>query len=315
MSKVPNEKQNRLFCQDGVKGMRDLPDDCIPLTVTSPPYDKMRKFGGHRFTFKPIARELWRITKPGGVVVWVVQDAIVKGSETGTSARQKLFFKKLGFRIHHNMVFEPSGQRSAANVRYGVALQHIFVLSKGKPSYINLIKDRRNKTAGQWARYTERTANGELRRQRRRKTQPWGVRGPIWRYSVGSHHTTKDKVAFKHPALMPEGLAEDLIISFSQPGDLVFDPMCGAATTLKMALLNNRRFLGFEIHGPYYEVAQQRLSVARQEHRRRLDEDLGVRKLNCEEKPSGGRTIKKHEDGTRLDVGRKGKGKGIQEAS
>lgn len=315
MNQVPKELQNKVFCTDCVEGMRELPAECIPLTVTSPPYDKLRKFGGQRFDFEAIARELWRITKPGGVVIWMVQDAIVKGSETGTSSRQKLFFMDLGFRIHHNMVFEPSGQRSAANVRYGVSLQHIFVLSKGKPNYINLLKDRRNRTAGQWARYTERTADGELRRQRCRRTRTWGVRGPIWRYSVGGHHTTKDKCALKHPALMPEGLAEDLIISFSHPGALVLDPMAGAGTTPNMALLNNRRFLGFEIHEPYYRLAQKRLSLAQQEHRRRLDQTLGVEKTNEEDKPSDKRTAKKDGDGTQLDDERKDDGKTDLEAS
>lgn len=315
MNLVPKEMQNKVFCTDCVEGMRQLPDDCIPLTVTSPPYDGLRKYGRHDFDFRAIAQELWRVTKPGGVVVWVVQDAIVKGSETGTSARQKLFFQKLGFRIYHSMIFEPSGYSSVSTVRYGVSLQHIFVFSKDKPRNVNLICDRRNRSAGQWVRHAKRTVDGELRRQNRRRTRTWGVRGPIWRYSVGGHHTTRDKAAFKHPALMPEKLAEDLIISFSRPGDLVLDPMAGAATTLKLALLNNRRFLGFEIHEAYYKVARHRLSMAKEEHRRRLDEALGVRKPNEQEKVHAKRTAKKRGRRSLLGIARKGTGKDRQEAS
>ena len=315
MNLVPKEMQNKVICTDCVNGMRDLPDNCIPLTVTSPPYDGLRKYGRHDFDFRAIAQELWRVTKPGGVVAWVVQDAIVNGSETGTSARQKLFFQKLGFRIYQSMVFEPSGYSSVSTVRYGVALQNIFVLSKDKPGYVNLICDRRNRSAGLWVQHAKRTVDGELRLQNRRRTRTWGVRGPIWRYSVGGHHTTKDRFAFDHPALMPEKLAEDLIISFSRPGDLVMDPMCGAATTLKMALLNNRRFLGFEIHETYYRLAQKRLSVAKEEHRRRLDEVLGVRNPNTEEEPFDKRTAKKGGRRSLLGIERKGAGKDRQEAS
>jgi len=214
---------------------------------------------------------------PGGVVVWVVQEAIVAGSETGTSSRQRLCFKALGFNLHDTIVLAKKGTRSPSPVRYGPPPELALVLSKGMPRYVNLIKDRRNLRAGEIGEFTTRSKAGRLKPIVRKVIPPWRVRSCIWEYNLGFNHTTCDRDAFQHPALMAEPTAEDFIISFSKPGDLVFDPMMGAGTTCKMALLNSRRFFGTEIHRPYYELAVKRMRVAEAEHRRRLDESWAYR--------------------------------------
>jgi len=266
---------DKILHRNCVEGMKMLPDACIPMSLTSPPYDDLRRYGGHAFdsdTFGAVAEELYRITMPGGVVVWVVADAIIDGSETCTSARQKLHFRQVGFNVHHTMLMNRAGSRWPCKVRYGDSLEYAFVLSKGRPRTINLLRDKPNKKAGKLMGFNRRDFDG---RQRPAGTaQPvreWGVRLGVWTYAGGGATTAKDDYAYDHPALMPERMAEDHILSWSRPGDLIFDPMCGAATTCKMALLHGRRYLGFEVHEPYHGLAVRRMADAHAEYRRRLD--------------------------------------------
>jgi site-specific DNA-methyltransferase (adenine-specific) len=273
MNLLPFDEINRLHLGDCVDGMRGLPDGCIPLTVTSPPYDNLRQYGSHPFDFEAVACELWRVTAPGGVVAWVVQDEIVDGSETGTTCRQQLFFQELGFRVHNRIVMVNPGSRWPGKIRYGVTLEFAIVLSKGAPRTVRLLRDSPNKHAGRLKTFVRRNWKGETE-QTGPKAYPvgtWGVRGNVWVYSRGFNQSSKDKRDFDHPALMPEAMAEDLIVSFSRPGDVVFDPFAGAGTTAKMAFLNHRRYLGYEVHEPYYRRALERLTDARSEYRRVLD--------------------------------------------
>ena len=265
---------NQILCLDCVDGMKQLPDGCIPLTVTSPPYDNLRDYGGHPFTFEPIADELFRITAEGGVVVWVVQDQVIDGGESGTSCRQQIYFQHIGFRVHHRIVLHPRGQRNSLPLRYGNAVQLALILSKGHPRYINLIRDRLNECRGRVRTYNMRKKDGQIETQATKVTADYGIRRQVWEYAVGGRNTAAEAFSAEQPARMPEGLAEDLIISFSKPGDLVFDPMAGSGTTLKMALLNDRKFLGMEIHQPYHEIAVKRLELARQQHKQKLDDFL-----------------------------------------
>ncbi|QDV36977.1 DNA-methyltransferase [Tautonia plasticadhaerens] len=271
---------DRIVLGNCVEGMRTLPGDCIPLTVTSPPYDHVRAYGGHTFddeTFRSVAQELHRITMPGGVVAWVVADGIGDHSESCTSARQKLFFREVGFKVYHTMIMARSGSRWPARVRYGDSLEYAFILSKGRPRTVNLLRDKPNRQAG--LVYTD--APRPLAQRERplpsvkgRPISALGVRSAVWTYPAGGRTTTRDRYAFDHPALMPERMAEDHILSWSNPGDLLFDPFCGAATTCKMALLNHRRYLGFEINPQYHQIALRRMRDAHAEYRRRLDTDL-----------------------------------------
>lgn len=270
--------RNQVLATDCIDGLKRLPPASVPMTLTSPPYDGLRHFGGHVFSFdkfSALAEELFRVTMPGGVVVWVVADGIVDGSETGTGARQKLHFQQVGFDIHHTMVMQRKGSRWPSKVRYGDSLEFALILSKGKPRTINLLRDRPNRHAGKVQGFMRRQLDG---RQRpvgtARPVKPWGARTAVWTYAAGGPATTKDRYAFDHSALMPEQLAEDHILSWSRPFDLILDPLCGAATTCKMALLNHRDYLGFEIHEPYHRLAVRRMWDAHALYRRRLDERL-----------------------------------------
>lgn len=251
-------------CMDCVEGLKLLKDESIDLTVTSPPYDNLRKYNGYSFDFESVAKELYRVTKLGGVVVWVVGDATVKGSETGTSFKQALYFKEIGFNLHDTMIYEKNSLPMNHN-RYEQEFEYMFIFSKGKPKTFNPIripcKYPEKETARQNSKYSY--TDEKMRKARSNKQRkPVGqnkIKGNIWRYTTGHNHSTKDSIAFKHPAIFPEQLANDHIISWSNEGDIVLDPFSGSGTTHKMALLNNRRFIGFEISQEYVDIETQRL--------------------------------------------------------
>jgi len=273
MNQISPNLIDKLLHRNCVEGMKMLPDACIPMTLTSPPYDDLRRYRGHAFdsdTFGAVAEELYRITMPGGVVVWVVADEIDSGY-SGASFRQALYFQEIGFRLHDILIMTRSGGRFAGGNRYGI-VEFAFVLSKGRPRSVHLIRDKDNKHAGLLRRFKARTPDGHFRHAAFAKpVAEKGVRGVAWEYHAGGHKTTRDRYAYGHPALMPEVMARDLIVSWSRTGDLILDPMCGAATTCKMALLNHRRYLGFEVHEPYHGLAVRRMDDAHAEYRRRLD--------------------------------------------
>jgi site-specific DNA-methyltransferase (adenine-specific) len=242
--------------------MKELPEGCIDLTVTSPPYDNLRDYKGYSFDFEPIAKELYRITKPGGVVVWIVGDATIKGSETGTSFRQALYFKEIGFNLHDTMIYEKDGAPFPDKTRYYNSFEYMFVLSKGKPKTFNQLCDRKNKYVGKRKSQTVRQKDGTLIKVPEKVNKEFGARFNIWRINSGKGKTTLDEYAFEHPAMFPEQLAEDHILSWSNEGDVVFDPFLGSGTTAKMAVLNNRHYIGFEISEEYFDICSKRLDDA-----------------------------------------------------
>jgi len=237
-----------------------LPENLIDLTVTSPPYDDLRTYKGFTFDYKPIVDQLYRVTAPGGVVVWVVADATITGSETGTSFAQALYFKEVGFNPHDTMIYFAEKPPLTHN-RYEQKFEYMFVFSKGKPKTFNPIMEP-CKFAGSSvkSRTFRQTAEGVLEKAHKtEKVAEMKIKGNVWKYAVGPSSAT-DKIARRHPAVFPEGLAEDHIKSWSNLGDLVLDPMTGSGTTGKMAILNGRRFLGFDISPEYIEIARERLS-------------------------------------------------------
>ncbi len=277
MKNTPPKYLDRIILGDCIERMRRMPDGCIDMTLTSPPYGEIRRYGDHPFgfeKFQAVARELFRLTKRGGVVVWVVREQAPRGKgETGDSSRQRLYFQEVGFVLHHTMVMDRKGCRWPGRNRYGQPLEFAFILSKGKPKSVHLIRDRENRHAGKVGTFTRRSKEGGNEPAGKPQVVPMlGVRGAVWSYAVGRNVSTKDHYALQtHPALMPEKMALEHIVSWSRPGDLIFDPFCGAATTCKMALLSHRRFLGFEVHEPYHELALRRMRDAQAEYRRRLD--------------------------------------------
>ena len=91
---------NQIVNGNCVDVMDVFPANSIDMTITSPPYDNLRIYKGFSFPFDSVARQLFRITKEGGVVVWIVSDATIDGSETCTSFRQALKFVECGFNLH-----------------------------------------------------------------------------------------------------------------------------------------------------------------------------------------------------------------------
>lgn len=260
MSKIDNIT---LWNGDCLGLMKDIPENSIDLTVTSPPYDNLRTYNGNinqwSFEkFQDIAKELYRVTKDGGVVVWVVGDATVKGSETCTSFKQALWFRECGFNLHDTMIWNKGSFAFPSKNCYHQIFEYMFVFSKGKPKTMNFIKDRKNIYIGERGA-SGRNKNGERNTGKSCVRDEYGKRFNIWNYSIGGGHCTKDKIAYEHPAIFPEQLANDHIISWSNEGDIILDPFMGSGTTGKMAVLNNRKFIGIEIDNTYYEIAKKRI--------------------------------------------------------
>ena len=244
-------------CGDCLELMKEIPDGSISLTVTSPPYDDLRTYDGYSFDFENIAKELYRITKNGGVVVWIVNDATKNGSETGTSFKQALFFKEVGFNLHDTMIWNKGSCPFPDKTRYYQSFEYMFVLVKGKLEVYNPIEDRQNKWSGTKVHGTLRQADGSLKKptgiKSGREIKEKGVRFNVWDVSPERKNKTG------HPAVFPEQLAQDHILSWSNEGDIVFDPFLGSGTTAKMAVLNNRHYIGFELSPKYFDIACKRL--------------------------------------------------------
>lgn len=248
---------DQIICGDNVETMQTFPDDCIDIVVTSPPYDNLRTYGGHEWDFEGVAQQLWRIIKPGGVVVWVVAGATIDGSETGTSFRQALRFKNIGFRLHDTMIYAKDQCAFPDSVRYYSAFEYMFVFSKDGPKSVALIADRVNRSAGRDVNGMERAKDGSVRSRScagsiRRDT---GVRWNWWLI----YHQQRG-IETQHPATFPEALARDHIHSWSNEGDIVLDPFSGSGTTAKMAKLMGRRYIGIEVNPGYCQIARNRLA-------------------------------------------------------
>jgi len=250
--KYPEDFINKIICGDCLEVMKDIPDKSIDLTVTSPPYDNLRTYNGYTFDFEGIAKELFRIVKDGGVVVWVVGDATIKGSETGTSFKQALYFKEIGFNLHDTMIWrKPNPMPYIKKDTYTPSFEYMFVLSKGKPKTFNLLREG-CKYAGKILK-TNTTNPESIRKPNQTKpTKDTKIKSNVWDYVVAGTN-------YGHPAIFPEKLAEDHILSWSNEGDIILDPMAGSGTTLKMAKKNNRNYIGIEISPEYIDIINKRL--------------------------------------------------------
>lgn len=236
---------NKIHVENCLDTLSRMPDSFVDLVVTSPPYDNLRTYNGYSFDFESIATQLFRVVKDGGVVVWVVGDAVLNGSESGSSFRQALFFMSLGFNLHDTMIYEknsPSYPARASGNRYTQIFEYMFVFSKGKPKTANLICDKPNK----WAGFKD--FSGKLKNP----VPDFSPRNNIWRFVTSFN-------GVKHPAPFPEQLAIDHVLSWSVEGDVVYDPFMGSGTTAKACVLTGRAWLGSEISEEYVEIAEKRL--------------------------------------------------------
>jgi len=239
---------------DCLELMKDIPDGSVDLTVTSPPYDNLRTYNGFSFDFESLAKELYRVTKQGGVVVWVVGDATIKGSETGTSFKQALYFKEIGFNLHDTMIYEKVGLSFPDSNRYYQMFEYMFVFSKSVPKTFNPIKDRQNISAGRDVNGKDRNKDGTFKERTGAGNiiKPYGTRFNLWK-------VPNQKRWINHPAPFPEQLANDHILSWSNENDTVLDCFMGSGTTGKMAKLLNRNFIGIELDEKYFEIAKKRI--------------------------------------------------------
>ncbi len=252
--------------------MKDITDKSIDLTVTSPPYDNLRTYNNtlvwNESIWQAVIKQLFRVTKDGGVVVWVVGDATIKGSETGTSFKQALYFKEIGFNLHDTMIWEKDTQpcHDPRNKRYKQYFEYMFILTRGKPNIYNEIQDYKTKNGGKVIGGSKRRKDGSMRimgdNRRTVIVKEYMARKNIWKIN------TQKKS--QHPAIFPEQLANDHIISWSNKGDTIFDCFMGSGTTGKMALLNNRNFIGIEKDDKYFEISKNRIDQARQDAEQKL---------------------------------------------
>lgn len=253
---------NEIYNCDCLSGLKKLENESIDMVITSPPYDNLRSYDGYVFThyyFLEVVTELYRVLKKGGVVVWVVNDQTVNGSESGTSFRQALEFKELGFCIYDTMIFAKNNSRPLNHKRYEQSFEYMFIFSKGKVKTFNPLKEK-CKNAGKIRSGTYRQdSSGKLEEiHTKGKVGDEKNRGNIWYYNVG-YTETKDKIAYEHEAIFPEALVKDQLLSWTDENDIVMDIFMGSGTVAKVALENNRMYLGFEVSSKKYDDAKSRL--------------------------------------------------------
>lgn len=246
----------KIYNENCLQTMARMEAESVDFVLTSPPYDSIRNYNGFDFDFENIARELYRIITKGGVVVWVVSDATIDGSESGTSFKQALFFKEIGFRLHDTMIYYKNNPMPQTGNRYHQHFEYMFAFSKGAPKTFNPITEC-TKYRG-LANMKNRGVEGSLNYQKVERTTVKKV-GNVFFYSIGGGISTKDKVAYSHPAIFPEKLAQDQIITWTNEGDLVYDPFMGSGTTAKMSHLLRRHWIGSEISSEYVAIAEERL--------------------------------------------------------
>jgi DNA modification methylase len=244
---------NKIYNEDCLITMGNMPNGFIDLTLTSPPYDDLRKYNGFSFDFENIAKELYRVTKEGGVLVWVVNDSSYKGNESGTSFKQALYFKEIGFNLGDTMIWSKTNPFNfGSNYFYPQSFEYMFIFTKGNIKTSNLIRDRVIKSAGKKIRRTRRGSDDYMEYDDKLiEIKDVGKRYNVWNMSVQSQKG--------HPAVFPEKLANDHIITWSNENDLVYDPFMGSGTVAKMCVFNKRDYIGSEISENYCKKIKERL--------------------------------------------------------
>lgn len=258
---VENYK-NQIIEGNCVEVMRKIEGDVIDLTVTSPPYDDLRNYKGFVFPFEDIAKELYRITKQGGVVVWVVNDATIEGSETGTSFKQALYFREIGFNLHDTMIFRKKNPiPQIYRKRYNNEFEFMFVFSKGVVKTHNpiMVDCMHAGLELNGTTYKNFSKNDQTREKMAKPVKDKKIKGNIWEYVVGKKQ--EDQEAKGHPAPFPCELVRDHIKSWTNQGDIVLDPMNGSGTTARVACEMGRTYIGIDISREYCEIARERVKL------------------------------------------------------
>jgi len=249
---------NKIYNESNLDTMKRMPDNFVDLTVTSPPYDNLRDYKGYSFPFEDIAKELYRVTKYGGVIVWVVNDATINGSESGTSFKQALYFKEIGFNLHDTMIWQRTTIPQNGN-RYEPSFEYMFILSKSSPKTFNPIKLKKIYQDNRVEKNGQRNKDGTFDKLKVGKSEMKNEYN-IWKINTGGGIATSDKCAYDHPAIFPEELAKKHIYTWSNEGDLIYDCFGGSGTTAKMAHLMKRNWILSEISSEYVQIAEKRIA-------------------------------------------------------
>jgi len=258
---IMTDNLNKIICGDCVDIMKSFEDESINLVVTSPPYDNLRNYKGYKFRFEEIVEQLFRVMKYGGVVVWVVNDATINGSETGTSFKQALYFMQKGFNLHDTMIFQKTNPiPQIYRKRYNNEFEYMFVISKGEvethnPIMVDCLHAGLKLNGTTYKNYSK---DDQTRTKMANPVKDKKIKGNIWKYVVGKN--IEDQEAKEHPAPFPCQLVRDHILSWTNEGDIVLDPMCGSGTTCKVAKELNRKYIGIDISEEYCKIAEERIS-------------------------------------------------------
>lgn len=253
--------KNKIVHADCLEAMRNLEDGSVNLVVTSPPYDGLRNYNGYSFNFEGIVKELFRVVEDGGLVVWVIGDATIDGSETGTSFKQALFFKEIGFNLHDTMIFRKRNPiPQIYRKRYNNEFEYMFVFSKGLTKTHNpiMVDSLHAGLQLNGTTYKNYSKGFQTRKKMAKPVKDKKIKGNIWEYVVGKNK--EDQTAKGHPAPFPVKLVEDHILSWTNKGDLVLDPMCGSGTTCIAAKKLGRNYIGIDISKEYCDLAEKRIS-------------------------------------------------------
>ena len=249
---------NKFCVGNAVDVLNNIPKNIVDLTITSPPYEDLRNYNGYTFNAQSMLESIFNVTKEGGVCVWVVGDKI-NGGRSLVSFEHAFLAKKCGFIVHDVMIYQKKNTPFMRSNAYTNCYEFMFIFSKGKPSTFNPLKMPTKRSGMETAVFNKKSDAINKKRPvelKKEKTKP-----NIWQYAVGLGGSTSDKIAFKHPAVFPEKLAEDHVLSWSNEGDLVLDPMCGSGTTCKVAKRNNRHWIGIDISEEYISIAKDRMKL------------------------------------------------------
>ncbi len=265
-----------IYPENCIETLKRMDDELIDMTITSPPYDDLREYKGFVLPINEIARLLFEKTKPGGVVIWVVGDRTLNGNESLSSFRQAITFQESGFNVHDTMIYAKNNPiPSDCGKRYRQCFEYMFCFSKGQPKTFNpitqLIKQEkafksfritkvgRNDLAHDHVAPKERKLDNIFFYDECNCEKVLDYsESEIFYYNVGTS-SSRDKVAFNHPAIFPEKLVEDQISTWTNKGDLVYDCFMGSGTTAKVAHLLERRWIGSEVSSEYVDIATQRI--------------------------------------------------------
>lgn len=252
---------DKVHCMECVEGMEMLPDDCVDLVVTSPPYDAVRKYNGFAFDLHQTGAQIHRVLKDGGIAAMVIQDQTKDFGKSLTSFRTIIdWCDSFGFKLFECVIYRKNGSEGAWwKHRFRVDHEYIPLFLKGdRPAYFDKqplrvpSKHGGKVMSGSGNRRTDGATNGTVRRE----INATKCRGTIWNYLMAGD---KNPLKRKHPAVFPDAIPSDLIQCFCPPGGIVLDPFIGSGSTAVQALKHERHFIGFDISQEYCDLCNQRL--------------------------------------------------------